>query len=460
MANFEDLKKYRKVHMIGIGGVSMSGIAEILKNWGFTVTGSDRTRSEITDKLIEDGIHVEIGHNPDLVNSADLVIYTAAIKEDDPELQRANASGIKTMARADFLGLITRIYENTICISGTHGKTTTTSMVSLCFLEDGKDPSIQVGGNLREIEGNYRVGNSDYFVLESCEYTESFLKFYPKAAIVLNIDNDHLDYFKNIENINNAFIKFVELIPSNGLLVANADNKYTSELHNYAKCKCISYGIEKVKANYVAKNISFDKNGFGNFDVYHNDRFFCTISLSVPGIQNVSNALGCVALCDSYGIDKSAIKSALKKYTGTGRRFEYKGEINGASIYDDYGHHPTEIKAVATSLKNMHFNKSWVVFQPHTFSRTKNLMDDFVDSLLEFDNIIVTDVYAAREKDTYGVNSLDIVTRIKAKGRKAVYIPSFDEIVKYLKSNVKENDVIITQGAGTVTEIGPMLLDQ
>ena len=458
MANLQELNKYKHIHMIGIGGVSMSGIAEILKHWGFTVTGSDWAESETTKKLNLDGIHVVIGHDVNMVSKADIVVYTAAIKETDPELIRAKELGIQTVERADFLGLITKAFDNTICVSGTHGKTTTTSMVSMCFLEAGLDPSIQVGADLKAINGNNRIGKSDNFIIEACEYVESFLKFYPKAEIILNIDNDHLDYFKNIENINNAFIKYVKLLPDDGLLVVNSDNDYCAKLHEYTNAKVVSYGIKNEKANFVARNITFNKNGFAIFDVYHNNNFYASFELSVPGPHNVLNALACIALCDSYGIAKSDIKSALKKYTGAHRRFEFIGNINGASIYDDYGHHPTEIKATAIALKKKTYNQSWVVFQPHTYSRTKNLLDDFADSLTYFDNIIITDIYAARETNTYNVSSEDIVQKIKDLGRKAIYIKDFDDIVSYLKEHVQKDDIILTLGAGTVTKIGSMLL--
>lgn len=458
MANIQDLKKYKHIYMIGIGGVSMSGIAEILKHWGFIVTGSDWAESDTTKKLNLDGIHVIIGHDVNMVAKADLVVYTAAIKKDDVELVKARELGIPTMERADFLGLITKAFDDTICISGTHGKTTTTSMVSMCFIEAGLDPSIQVGATLKAIDGNYRIGNSEHFVIEACEYVESFLKFYPKAELILNIDNDHLDYFKDIEHINEAFVKYVKLLPEDGLLVVNIDNDYCAKLHNHTNAKVVSYGIQNDKANFVGRNITFDKNGFPRFDVYYNNHFYSSFELSVPGAHNVLNALGCIALCDSYGISKSDIKSALKKYTGAHRRFEYIGQFDGVSIYDDYGHHPTEIKATALALKKKTYYHSWVVFEPHTYSRTKNLLDDFADSLTYFDNIIVTDIYAARETNTYGISSQDLVDKIKTLGRKAIYIPEFNDIVNYLKENTEKDDIILTLGAGTITNIGPMLL--
>ena len=456
MANIDHLKRYKNIHMIGIGGVSMSGIAGILKHWGFNVTGSDKCKSEITNKLLQKRIPVTIGHDFENVSKANLVVYTAAIKQDDPELVKARKLHIPTVERADFLGEITKAFSDTICISGTHGKTTTTSMVSACFLEGNLDPSIQVGATLKQINGNYKVGNSEYFIIEACEYVESFLKFHPKAEIILNIDNDHLDYFKNMENVNNAFKKYVSLLPEDGILVINADNTYCLNLRDHTSARTITYAIENDHANYIAKNITFNKNGFPIFDVYHNNFFYATIELSVPGIHNVSNALACIALCDFYGIQKPDIKSGLKKYTGAHRRFEFVKNYQGINIYDDYGHHPTEIKATSMALQKKQYNKSWVVFQPHTYSRTQNLLSDFASSLVNFDNIIVTDIYAARETNTYNISSKDLVNKIKSLGKDAIYISNFHDIVNYLKEHAQKDDIILTLGAGNVTEIGSM----
>lgn len=458
MPNIDRLKKYNKIHMCGIGGVSMSGLAEILVNWGFDVTGSNNVENNATKKLKENGINVTIGHHSENVVGADVVVYTAAINPENIELKTARLLNIETIERSDFLGEITRCYKDTITVAGTHGKSTTTSMLSLGFLEADKDPSIQVGADLSQINGNYKVGKSEYFVLEACEYVESFLKFSPKSTIILNIDNDHLDYFKNLDNIKNAFMKYVKLLPSDGVLVLNADDKNCLELKNYTESKVLTYGIENENANFVAKNIEFDNEGLASFDVYKNGEFYENIKLSVTGMHNVSNSLGCMAMCDAYGIESKDVKTALAKFTGAGRRFEFKGKVNGASIYDDYGHHPTEIISTSKALMNKKFNKSWVVFQPHTYSRTVALLDEFAKSLLNFDNIIVLDIYAAREKNTYGISSKDLADKIKSMGKEALYIPSFQECVKYLKENVKENDVVLTQGAGTVTEIGKMLL--
>ena len=412
----------------------------------------------IGKKLEKAGIKVFIGHNEKNIVDQDVVVYSAAIKQDNPELVTAKSKNIPIIERADFLGELTRCYKDTITISGTHGKSTTTSMVSLCFLEALKDPSIQVGADIKQLDGNYKVGNSEYFIIEACEYVESFLKFSPKSEIILNIDNDHLDYFKNFENIKKAFVKYVKLLPDDGLLVVNGDDKNALDLIEYTNATSITYGISNKNTDFFAVNIVFDNNGFPEFDVYAKGEFYGRIKLSIPGMHNVLNALACIALCDYYGINLNPIQKALLSFTGANRRFEFKGTVNGANIYDDYGHHPTEIVATAKALMNKKYNKSWVVFQPHTYSRTKNLMNDFAKALLNFDNIIILDIYAAREKNTYGVTSKDLADKISSLGKDALYIPDFNDCVKYLKENIHENDIVITQGAGTVTEIGPMLL--
>ncbi len=459
MANIQELKQYNHIHMIGIGGVSMSGIAEILKNWGFTVTGSDTSASENTEKLINSHIPVTIGH--DLINleKSDLVIYSAAIKKDDIELVRAKQLNIPIIDRGSFLGKLTKAFKNTICISGTHGKTTTTSMVSMCFMEAYKDPSIQVGAYLKPIDGNYRVGNSEYFIIEACEYVESYLKLFPKSEIILNIDNDHLDYFGTLDNIVQSFGNYVRLLPDNGLLVINWDDPNCMKLTKNTKAKVVTFALENQNANFIARNIQFDANGFPTFDVYYNNTFYKTISLSIPGKHNVLNSLACIALCHEYGLEKEDIKNALHKYTGAHRRFEYKGSFNNVNIYDDYGHHPTEIIATANALKKKKYHESWVIFQPHTYSRTKSLLDDFANALMNFDNIIITDIYAARENNTYNISSKDLVNKIQSLGKKAIYISNFSDIVQYIKDHTVPSDIVLTLGAGTITEIGPMLVD-
>ena len=326
-------------------------------------------------------------------------------------------------------------------------------------MEALQDPSIQVGAIIKELDGNYRVGNSENFIIEACEYVESFLKFSPRSEIILNIDNDHLDYYKNMENVKNAFIKYVKLLPEDGHLVINADDPNCLDLPIYSKAPAIKYGIENDDVDFSAQNLVFDENGFPEFDCYKYNEFFGHFKLSIPGKHNVLNALSCIALCDAYGISVDCMISALAKFTGADRRFQFKGMVNGAAVYDDYGHHPTEVAATARALNNKKFNKSWVVFQPHTYSRTFNLLDDFAEALLYFDNIIITDIYAAREINTYNISSKDLADAIISKGKDAKYIPSLEDCASFLKQNVKKDDIVLTLGAGTVTNIGPMIIE-
>jgi UDP-N-acetylmuramate--alanine ligase len=456
----DNLKDHKKVHIIGIGGVSMSAIAETLHSWGHIVTGSDAKASDLTDRLIEHGIKVTIGNNPDDAGKADLIIYSAAIKEDDPDMVAGRNNGKLLVSRGEFVGVLTKMYKEAICVAGTHGKTTTTSMLSVCFMAVNLDPTIQVGAYLKNIDGNYLIGSKDYFILESCEYKENFLEFCPTCEIILNIDNDHLDYYKTFDNVVKAFEKFSQRLPEEGMLVTNADDKNCFNLQNITKAKFISYGIENEKADYLAKNISFDDNGFVEYDCYKKEEMYKHVKLSVGGNHNVLNSMACIAVCDYYGLDIDVCIKALQSFTGANRRLEYKGDVNGAKVFDDYGHHPTEIKATVKAIKNKKYNNSWVVFQPHTYTRTKEHLDSFADSLLDFDNIIVVDIYAAREKNEVGIYSTDLVNKIleKDSNKKVQYISSFDDVVDYLKENVKKDDLVLTLGAGTVTEISDMLV--
>ena len=456
----DDLQNYKHIHLIGIGGISMSAIAETLKNWNFTVTGSDASHSELTDRLNAHNIKVTIGHDTEEAKKADLIIYSAAISETDPEMITAKENNIPTIGRGEFVGLLTKKYKETICVSGTHGKTITTSMISICFIDAQYDPTIQVGAILENIGGNYVVGNSEYFILESCEYKGNFLKFFPNTEIILNIDNDHLDYYKTFDNVVKAFKDFSKILDKNGLLVTNADDENCMKLEKVTKGKFISYGINNPKSDFLAQNISFDKNGFASFDVYKYGNLLGHISLSVAGEHNILNSLACIATCDYYGIDIESIAKSLKSFKGASRRLEYKGEFKNCAIFDDYAHHPTEIEATAKAITNKQYNESWVVFQPHTYSRTKEHLEAFANALLTFDHILVLDIYAAREKNTFEISSEDLVNKINSiSDKNALYMPGFYDVLEHLKENINKNDIIITLGAGTVTEIGPMLLD-
>lgn len=448
-----NIKDYKNIYMVGIGGISMSGIAEILKKWNYNVWGSDGMKSGQTEWLEKNGIKVNIGQiKENITDDIDLVVYTAAIKEDNPELVRARELGIPTVERGDFLGEITKLFKDTIGIAGTHGKTSTTSMVSYSFLEANYDPSIQVGANLKVLDGNYRVGNSDYFIIEACEYCESYLSFKQRSAIVLNIDDDHLDYFKNIDNIKKSFEKYVSLLPSDGYLVLNRDDERCYDLRNSTKAQVITVGKDN-KADWYYDNVTFDDDGYPTYDAYYKGELKGKVTLRVTGLHNVFNSLCCIALCNAYGIDIDVVTKALLKYDGASRRLEYKGMLNGAKVYDDYGHHPTEINATIMGIKNKKYNESWVVFEAHTYSRLVAHLKGFAQSLIHFDHIIIIDIYAAREVNTYNISEDDLIKEINKLGKEAIHISDHDEVIRYLKDNVKEGDLILTLGAGNVTKI-------
>lgn len=454
------LEKNKHIYMIGIGGISMSGIADILVSMGYIVSGSDRMESSVTEKLIKQGIKVNTSQSKsNITDDIDFIVYTAAIREDNEEMVAAKEKNIPMMERGKFLGEITKLFSNTIGIAGTHGKTSTTSMLSCIFIEANYDPTIQVGSMLKNIGGNYRVGKSDTLIIEACEYCNSYLDFKQKSAIVLNIDNDHLDYFKNLDNIKKSFYEYVSHLPSDGYLVINNDDDNSTDLDKHTKAKLITYGIKK-KAMYMARNIKFDSNGYGSFDVINDENNLGRIELSVPGKHNISNALAAVALSLAYGISFNKIKNGLKKYEGAARRLEYKGEFKGARVYDDYGHHPTEIEATCGAIHGMEYNESWIIFEPHTYSRAYKHKEDFARVLSKFDHIIITDIYAAREDNIYGINEEDIVKEIKKYGKEAFHISSYDNIKTYLEEYVNKDDLILTQGAGFVTKLADMLANK
>ena len=454
------LEKGKHIYMMGIGGISMSGIADILVNMGYIVSGSDREESAVTNKLKSNGVKVLVPQRAEnITDDIDFIVYTAAIKEDNVEMVAAKEKNIKMMERGKFLGELTRLFSNTIGVSGTHGKTSTTSMLSCIFLESDYDPSIQVGSILKNINGNYRVGKSDTFIIEACEYSDSFLAFHQKSAIVLNIDNDHLDYFKNLDNIKKSFNEYVSHLPEDGYLVVNSDDENSGDLKNHTKAKVVTYGIFN-PAEYMATDINFDSEGCASFYVIKDLVRLGKIELSIPGEHNVSNAMAAIAMADLYGISFEDIKRGLKKYEGASRRMEYKGEFKGAKVYDDYGHHPTEIEATSKAIQKKNYNESWVIFEPHTYSRAFKHKKEFAKSLSSFDHIIITDIYAAREINTYGIKEEDIVREIKKYGKEAFHISSYDDIKLYLNEYVKSGDLILTLGAGHVTSLANMLVDK
>lgn len=446
------------VHFIGIGGISMSGLAEILLSKSFRISGSDMKKSELTDILIDKGAKIRIGHHEsNLADNPDLVVYTAAVKEDNCELVEARKRSIPAMSRAELLGQIMKNYEIPIAISGTHGKTTTTSMISSILLKNNSDPTLSIGGILNTIGGNIRVGNSSYFVTEACEYTNSFLQFFPKIAIILNIEEDHMDFFKDLQDIRNSFHQFAEKIPSDGCLIINGDIPHLEELTGDLKCRIITVGSEST-CDYSASSITYDDHAMPTFTLLKNGTAVDTITLSIPGKHNVYNSLAAIALSMELSIPLSIVKEALSSFTGTNRRFEYKGNVKGITIIDDYAHHPTEIAATLAAAHNYPHKKLWCIFQPHTYTRTNYFIKEFAKALSAADAVILADIYAAREKNQLNISSKNILEELHNLGVESYYFSSFDEIENIILEKCIPGDVLITMGAGDVYIIGEKLL--
>lgn len=454
-----DFKKPMHVHFIGIGGISMSGLAEILLEENFQISGSDMKASAMTDKLASLGASIMIGQKAsNITDDIDLVVYTAAIHPDNPEFCAVKEHGIPMLTRAQLLGQMMDNYKNPIAVSGTHGKTTTTSMLTHVLLAAKKDPTISVGGILDAIGGNIRVGKSDILVTEACEYTNSYHSFNPVISIILNVEEDHLDFFSGIEEIRESFRTFARKLPKHGLLVVNGDMDCTDFIQEGVAADIVTFGITGKNLTYSAANISYDEQGNGSYDLVENGQITDHINLHVNGIHNIMNSLSVIAVARRLGIDNEDIKKGLLSFTGTKRRFEYKGERNGFTIIDDYAHHPTEIAATLNAAKKYPHNEVWTVFQPHTYTRTMAFLDEFAEALSISDHVIVTDIYAAREKDLGQVHAKDIVERMKKYDVDVTYISSFDDIEKFILKNLKNNDLLITMGAGNVVDIGENLL--
>ena len=446
------------VHFIGIGGISMSGLAEILLEEGFHISGSDAKESALTDALEKKGARIYYGQRAsNISDSTDVVVYTAAIHPDNPEFARAKELGIPMLTRAELLGQIMRNYDTPIAVAGTHGKTTTTSMLSHILLKGDCDPTISVGGILPAIGGNIRVGQSETFLTEACEYTNSFLSFFPKISIILNMDADHLDFFKDIDDIRRSFRRFAELLPADGTLIINADTPEYQSITEGLSCQVITYGLEN-NADYTASDITYDEFGHASFHVKYKGSDLGRCSLKVPGSHNVSNALSAVAAGRLLNLPWEVIADGLLSFTGTDRRFQYKGTVGGVTIIDDYAHHPTEIEATLKAAANYPHRKVWCVFQPHTYTRTKALLPEFAQALTLADHVVLADIYAARETDTLGISSEDLADRIRELGTPCEYFPTFDEIENFLLKNCTQGDLLITMGAGDVVNIGEQLL--
>lgn len=430
----------------------MSGLAAVLLNNGYRVSGSDSKESEIINNLKNKGAEIYIGHKSKNIVDVDLVVYTAAIPETNPEIIEAKKQNLQLMDRAEFLGHIMKGHKYNVAVAGTHGKTTCTSMISHVTLEANLDPTILVGGELDIIGGNYKIGKSEYFITEACEYKESFLKFFPYVGIILNIDADHLDYYRDINHIAETFEKFSHLIPKDGYLIGYGGDSRVKDILAKADCNTISYGFDD--EDLTAKNISYDNRGCATFTVFNKGEKLFTLTINNPGKHNILNALSSIAVGLIFNISHEDIINGLSKCKGAHKRFEYKGEANGVTVIDDYAHHPVEIKATLNTAKKIPHNKVYCVFQPHTYTRTKTLFNEFVEAFDEADELILMDIYAARELDTGLVSSNELGDAIRAHGMNCVNVHSHDEATKYIKDNAKPGDLVLTVGAGDVVIVG------
>lgn len=456
-----DIEKGALIHFIGIGGISMSGLAQIVLQNGYRVSGSDWNKSPITEKLEKMGADIVYGHeavNKSGIENASLVVYTAAAKADNPEMLAAKERGVRIIDRAEFLGALMKNYSHAVGVSGTHGKTTTTSMLAHALIGAGMDPTISLGGELDLIGGNIRTGKSDYFVTEACEYTNSFLKFYPTIALITNIEEDHLDFFSGIDDIIASFRQFAYLTKDIGYVVAmGGDRNIQKALEGADDLKIITYGMES-RFDYYPENIVYHA-GFPSFDVMKNGVRISHIALNVPGEHNILNSLAAVAVCELSGVNAETASKGIEAFTGTRRRFEKKGFLNGAVVIDDYAHHPTEIKATLAAAKKFPHNKIWCVFQPHTYSRTRTLWKEFVEAFDDADELILTHIYAAREKFDGVTRPENLAAEIEERGKSVRCINEFEDIAYFLKKSVKEGDIVFTMGAGDVVNINSMIVE-
>lgn len=457
--DFSQINKGASIHFIGIGGISMSGLAQLMITRGYNVTGSDWNCSDITKHLEAMGAKIYYGQGcSDYIDNAELVVHTAAAHEDNPEMRRSKELGKRRIDRAEFLGAVMLEYPNSVGVAGTHGKTTTTSMLAHALIYAKKDPTISVGGVLDLIGGNFKVGTTDFFVTEACEYTNSFLKFYPKIALITNIEEDHLDFFSGIDEIIDSFRKYADLTSryKDGAVVAWGEDKNVRCTLDNSNLNIIYYGLAD-NCDVYAENIS--RTGFGaEFDVIKNGEKLCHTVLNVPGEHNILNALAVITVCTLMGIDAQTAADGISKFGGTHRRFEKKGYLGGAEIIDDYAHHPTEIKATLNAASELGKNKIWCVFQPHTYTRTKTLWSDFCSAFDKADELILADIYPAREEFDGVTRSQDLAADIAKRGVKARFYDSFEKIEQVLKNEVSDGDLVITMGAGDVYKIGEDLL--
>ena len=455
MIDFNDyLWPGRRGHMVGIGGVSMSSLAEVLKGMGLDISGSDMNESRNVQSLRALGIPVTIGHAAENVTpDVEFVVRTAACHDENPEIAAARSRGIPVFERTQVWGAISKDYQNALCISGTHGKTTTTSMCTHILMAADRDPTVMIGGTLPLLNAGHRVGHGNTIIMEACEYYNSFLSFYPTVAVILNVEADHLDFFKDLEDVERSFRAFAERVPVNGTVVANADDENTMKTLEGISRKVVTFGLEK-KADVTARNIEF-KGANSHFDVIYKGRKFTDVTLHVPGLHNVKNALAATAAVISVGIGPTAVKYGLAGFNGAGRRFEFKGKFNGADVYDDYAHHPGELKVLLDTVEQLGYKRSILVFQPHTYSRTAALFNDFVEQLKRPTVAVLAEIYAAREKNTIGISSASLAEKVPG----SLFCPSFQELENTLRVLAQPGDIVLTVGAGDVYKIGEDLVN-
>lgn len=443
----------KRGHLIGIGGVSMSPLAEVLSDAGLIISGSDITESERTSHLREKGIKISIGHDAaNITNDIDFVVRTAAAHDENPEVVRAREMGVPVFERTQAWGAIMKGYKNALCISGTHGKTTTTSMCTHILMAAEKDPTVMIGGTLPLLKAGHRVGAGDTIIMESCEYYNSFLSFYPTVAVILNIEADHLDFFSGIEDIKKSFREFASHVPEDGYVVVNHDDENTMDAVKGLDRSIVTFGLTS-KADVYAKNV-IRIGSLTKFDIMCKGKLFDTVSIHVPGVHNLKNALAAAAACICLGIKPTAIKYGLAGFSGAGRRFEFKGKFNGADVYDDYAHHPGELKALLDAVEALGYKRTIIVFQPHTYTRTMALFHDFVRQLRRPDIVYLAEIFAAREKNILGISSADLAEKIEG----AKFFKTFGEIEQDLRKTAQPGDLILTVGAGNVYKIGEHLL--
>ena len=445
----------RKGHLVGIGGVSMSSLAEVLKGMGITVTGSDINESPNVQALRAGGFMIHIGHRAEnIAPDVEFLVRTAAAHDDNPEIVAAHERGIPVFERTQAWGAISKDYQNALCISGTHGKTTTTSMCTHINMAADRDPTVMIGGTLPLLHSGHRVGHGNTIIMEACEYYNSFLSFHPSIAVILNIEADHLDFFKDIEDIKRSFRAFAERVPEDGTVIVNLDDANAMDAVRGVERHIMTFGLDK-RADVYAENISFlGENSC--FDIYYRGKKYTDVTLHVPGMHNIKNALAAASASICLGIRPTAVKYGLAGFNGAGRRFEFKGKFNGADIYDDYAHHPGELRALLDMVETLNYKRTVVVFQPHTYSRTAALFKDFVAQLRRPDVVLLAEIFAAREQNTIGISSSQLADQIPG----ANFYASFEDLENALRSLAQPGDIILTVGAGDVYRVGEKLVDE